>query len=165
MINCKQYFTGLAGGIAAVNFGNIISCTNNGIIYSSGHTGGIAGINFGTISNCDNYGMICYSYIANRSGEHRSVGGIAGINNNSISNSKNMATILYGNYTSLNDVLIQPRMAHIAGSDYGTITGSTWTSAGSINKGFLITFSWTENGVTYSHNQAQYVRNAAVGLY
>ena len=153
------------GGIAANNYGDIISCRNYGIIYSSGNTGGIAGVNHGTIRQCENSAMICYSYIANRDGGHRSIGGIAGVNNNAILSNINCSLILYGNYSSSNDKLIQPRMSHITGSNTGTITGSSWTGAAAVNEGLLVSFSWTENGVTYFHDQAEYVRNHIVGLY
>jgi len=164
MIYCKKFFTGAVGGITARNYGSINSCKNNGIIYSSGDTGGIAGYIMGVIANCENNAGLYYTYVASHNAATHSVGGMAGINYNDITNGKNRSIILYGGSSQVNDNLLQPRMAHITGSNYGTISGSSW-SGGTVNKGNLITFSWTQNGGTYTHNQALYVRDAATGLY
>jgi len=163
MIYCKTGFTGTVGGITARNFGAINRSDNNGIIYSSGNTGGIAGYNGNSIMTCNNNALICYSYVDNRITKTHSIGGIAGTNYSSISNVTNTAMILYGGYSQLNDNQLQPRMAHITGSNFGTINNSSW-HGGSVNKGLLINYSWTQSGVTYTHDQALYVRSAATGL-
>jgi len=164
MIYCKTYYTERVGGITAYNSGYISTCKNNGIIYSGGDTGGIVGYNMGTINNCENNALICYTLSDNRISKIHSIGGIAGINYYSISNVTNKAMILYGGYSQVNDKLLQPRMAHIVGTNDNSVSSASWTSGASVNKGNLITFSWTENGTTYTHNQALYVRNAAVGV-
>ena len=164
MIYCKTYYTDRVGGIAAYNSGNIYSCKNNGVIYSGGDTGGIAGYNMGIITDCENNALICYTLSDNRISKIHSIGGIAGINYYNVSNVINKAMILYGGYSQVNDKVLQPRMAHIIGTNDNSVSSASWTSSASVNKGNLISFSWTENGTTYTHNQALYVRNAAVGV-
>jgi len=164
MIYCKTYYTDRVGGITAYNNGNIYSCKNNGVIYSGGDTGGIAGYNTGIILECENNALICYTLSDNRISTIHSIGGIAGINYYRVSNVINKAMILYGGYSQVNDKLLQPRMAHIVGTNDNSVSSASWTSGASVNKGNLISFSWTENGTTYTHNQALYVRNAAVAV-
>jgi len=164
MIYCKTYYTGTVGGIAAFNSGNITFCKNNGIIYSGGDTGGIVGYNTGIITDCENNALVCYTFSDNRISTTHSIGGIAGINYYRVSNVVNKAMILYGGYSQVNDKFLQPRMAHIVGTNDNSVSSASWTSGASVNKGNLISFSWTENGTTYTHNQALYVRNAAVGV-
>jgi len=164
MINCKTYYTDRVGGITAYNNGNIYSCKNNGVIYSGGDTGGIAGYNMGIILECENNALICYTFSDNRISTTHSIGGIAGINYYRVSNVINKAMILYGGYSQVNDKFLQPRMAHIVGTNDNSVSSASWTSGASVNKGNLISFSWTENGTTYTHNQALYVRNATVAV-
>ena len=163
MIYNKPTIRSKVGGITGENQGTINICTNNGVIYSSGDTGGIAGVNWGNIYNGTNNGMICYTYINYNAG----IGGIAGINEifGNMGTGKNTAMILCGNDYS-NSTSIQPRMAHIVGENKagGTFTGPYSWPGGTVNPGYLQTIRYTSGGVTYSYNQALYIKNAIVGL-
>ena len=98
-INSKYY----SGGIVAYNKGQIINCTNSGIVYSttSSYSGGIAGYNWGSISNCTNSGSVSsssnsYSYYDSYSG------GIAGYNYGTVTGCTNSGTIDDGGIVGYN---------------------------------------------------------------
>ncbi len=71
----EDRYSGYSGGIAAQNYGYIVSCCNKVDIEGCGHIGGIVGDNVATIMNCANYGNVINYGDVNGSA---AAGGIAG---------------------------------------------------------------------------------------
>ncbi len=113
------YQGGYAGGIVAVNNGQIENCVNGDKVSAEKYGdagGGIAGWNAGTISGCTNSDSVC-SYYA---------GGIAGRNAGEISNSTNGGSIFGHTYDSGD----RSFCGGITGRNEGTISKSK-------NKGYV----------------------------
>ena len=87
-VKAEFYESQTAGGIVAVNSGNITGCRFYGTIIGYYSIGGIVGVNNGVISRCANY--------ANVVSKNQYAGGIVGVNKNDIgeiSDSYNNGTI------------------------------------------------------------------------
>jgi hypothetical protein len=152
------------GGLVALNYSVIQNSANSATVIGNGDVGGIAGRNLwatASIELCDNFGTVEYQ----NSTESRSVGGIvayqaAGV----ITGCRNAAAIIYtGPWNESRD--LAPKIGQLVGHrGGGSVNG---TCGGWVDKGSLHTVTWKGglfNLVKYSHDQAQYVTNGAVGL-
>ena len=76
IVKAEIYESQTAGGIVAVNSGNITGCKFYGTVLGYYSIGGIVGVNNGVISRCANYGNII--------SKNQYAGGIVGVNKNDI---------------------------------------------------------------------------------
>lgn len=159
------------GGIAGINHGEIDRCDNRAKIYGRGDIGGIAGQNqysdsvqdyySAAIKSSQNQGDLEYDFHTN----NRSIGGITGYQDHgSLYSCFNSAVIRYVSPSSASRDLA-PAIGQIVGRAM-QVPGAYCSGNGSVDKGSLHVetwkggFLWTQ---TYTHDQAKYVSNDAVG--
>ena len=104
------------GGIAGINNGTIIGCSNAVKVtgnFSTSNVGGIVGENHGTIQNCYNLGNVYTTKTNNH------IGGIVGNNAGNVQNCFTRCEITAGGGTTYETVTPYP----LAGNNGGTVSG------------------------------------------
>lgn len=104
------------GGIAGINNGTIIGCSNAVKVtgnFSTSNVGGIVGENHGTIQNCYNLGNVYTTKTNNH------IGGIVGNNAGNVQNCFTRCEITAGGGTTYETVTPYP----LAGNNDGTVSG------------------------------------------
>ena len=138
------------GGIAGINNGNIIGCSNAAKVtgnFSNANVGGIAGENHGTIQNCYNLGSVYTSKTDNR------IGGIVGNNAGNVQNCFTRCEITAGGGTISATATPYP----LAGNNGGTVSGcfymnGTEYDVPSYNKPVISLANASSNITTISDN-------------
>ena len=161
-----RYDNCYVGSFAGFNSGTIANCEATVNLSYWGNKGGICGYNSntGVIRNCITNGEISFQSPNPDDNKQYATGGIVAINYGTVSSCKNYANISYVGVSSESRVL-QPIMGQVIGINYGSQTNNK--TYGAVNKGNLKTITWTTGTLwwqeTHTFNQAEYVKNSAVG--